>query len=307
MIDQYTFHEMTFSWLNGALIGTDGGTIFGPVPRTLWGRYYPYNEKNQVAEVTDPILIQYQGKNYLIDASFNLDKFNDKAKKNVGLETEGTIMEDFETLGLSPEDIDVIMMTHMHNDHASGLTYFENDQWHSTFPNATIYMTEIEWDAVRHPNARTKNTYPKENWEAIQSQVETFNQYFTVADGITMEFSGGHSPGHAVIRFEQDGETMIHMADILLTFVHTNPLWVGGLDDYPMDSITAKQSIIPEALKNGYKFLFYHDPYYRVIEYTEDGKAIKFGMKSSRDVHIPFTEAQDKTPKEIEIPVSSFR
>lgn len=305
MIDTYTFHDMTLSWMNGAMIGTDGGTIFGPVPRALWGRYYPYNDKNQVAEVCDPIVIQYQGKNYIIDASFNLDKFNEKGKRNVGLQQEGSIQEDFETLGITPEDIDVVMMTHMHNDHASGLTYFEDDQWQSTFPNATIYISDIEWDAVKHPNARTKNTYPEENWEAIQGQVKTFTDSITIAEGITMEVTGGHSPGHTIIRLEQAGETMLHMADILLTFVHTNPLWIGGLDDYPMDSISAKQDLMPEALANNYRFIFYHDPYYRVVEYTEDGKNIQYAMKSSRDVFIPFTDQQDRVPKQVEAAVAN--
>lgn len=300
MIDQYTFHDMKFSWLNGALINIDGGTVFGPVPRGLWGRYYPYNENNQIAEASDPILIQYQDKNYLIDASFNLGKFNDKGKRNLGLHEEGSVMEDFETLGITPADIDVILMTHMHNDHASGLTYYENDEWFSTFPNATIYVSEIEWDAVRHPNARTKNTYPDINWKPIQEQVVTFEDTLEITDGITMEVTGGHSPGHAIIRFEQNGETMLHLADILLSFVHSNPLWVGGLDDYPMDTIAAKQKYMAEALENNYRFLFYHDPYYRVVEYTEDGKNLAFAMASSRNVQIPFTDAQDKTPRLLE-------
>ena len=242
MIDQYTFHDITISWLNGALINTDGGTIFGPVPRTLRGRYYPYNDRKQVAEATDPILIQYQGMNYMIDVSFNLDKFTEKAKRNVGLEKPGTIMEVFDQLGISPEDIDVIMMTHMYNDHASGLTYFADDAWHSTYPNATIYMSAVEWDAVRHPNACTKNTYPRENWEAIQDQVVTFEDSFQVTDGITMEFSGGHSPGHAIIRLEQNGETMLHMADILLSFVHTNPLWVASTTTQWIQSLPRKNT-----------------------------------------------------------------
>lgn len=79
MLDQYTFHKMTFTWLDGVMLNTDGGTLFGPVPRGLWGRYFPYNEKNQIPTTADPILIQYQNKNYLIDASIGIDKANEKA------------------------------------------------------------------------------------------------------------------------------------------------------------------------------------------------------------------------------------
>lgn len=295
MVDQYNFHNMTFSWLDGAMINTDGGTLFGPVPRALWGRYYPYNEDNQMPSTVDPILIQYEGKNYLIDAGIGVDKLSDKAKKNTGIQSEGNTEGSLRSLGLTREDIDVVMMTHMHNDHAGGLTYLDGEEIKSTYPNAVIYVNEKEWEDVRNPNARTRNTYLKENWEPIQHQFKTFKERLEVAPGMTMEHTGGHSRGHSIIRFEQNGETMLHMADILLSFVHTNPLWVAAVDDYPMDSIKAKQELMKEALENNYRFLFYHDPFYRVVEYTNDGKNIQYALKSSKESPIPMTEKQDKT------------
>lgn len=295
MVDQYTFHEMTFSWLDGPMLNTDGGTLFGPVPRALWGRYYPYNELNQMPSTVDPILVQYQGMNLLIDASLGVDKLTDKMKKIAGMQSEGDIKGSLRSLGLTREDIDIVMMTHMHNDHAGGLTYLDGEDLKSTYPNATIYINEKEWDDVRNPNARTKNTYLKENWEPIEDQVQSFSERLEVVPGITMEHTGGHSRGHSIIRFEQNGETMLHMADILLSFVHTNPLWVGGVDDYPMTSIQAKQKLMKEALENNYRFLFYHDPFYRVVEYTEDGKNIEYALKCSKPSPIPMSEKQDRT------------
>lgn len=296
MLDQYTFHKMTFTWLDGVMLNTDGGTLFGPVPRGLWGRYFPYNEKNQIPTTADPILIQYQNKNYLIDASIGIDKANEKAKKIFGLHSEGDLVGSLAQVGLTREDIDGVLMTHMHNDHAGGLTYLENGELKSTYPNATIYMTDKEWDDVRHPNARTKNTYLKANWEPIQQQVTTFKDTLEIAPGITMEHTGGHSRGHAIIRFEQQDETLFHLADLLLTFVHANPLWVGGVDDYPMDSIAAKTHYMQEALENNNRFLFYHDPFYRVVEYSQDRKHLTYTLECSKESPIPMTNEQDKTP-----------
>lgn len=295
MLDQYTFHDMTFTWLDGATVNTDGGILFGPVPRALWGRYYPFNENNQMPSVTDPILIQYQNRNYLIDASLGLDKLDEKTKRNLGIQAEGNISASLAKLGLTKNDIDVVMMTHMHNDHAGGLSYLVGGELRSSYPNAIIYVNEKEWKDVRHPSARTKNTYLKENWEPIQNQVQTFSEQLEVVPGITMERTGGHSRGHSIIRFEQNGETMLHLADILLSFVHTNPLWVGAVDDYPMDSIAAKQKLMKEALDKQFRFLFYHDPFYRVVEYTKDGKNLAYAMECSKESPIPMTEKQDKT------------
>ena len=298
-MEQYIFHDMTFTWLDGVTFNIDGGTLFGPVPRALWGKSYPFNENNQVPCNADPILIQYRDKNYLIDASLSLDKADAKTRRNAGIYADGDMLGSLKELGLTPEDIDVVMMTHMHNDHASGLTYLDNGQLKSRYSNAIIYMSQEEWDDVRNPSIRTKNTYLKENWEPIQKQVKTFEGQLEVTPGIIMELTGGHSRGHAIIRFEQNDETVIHMADILLSFVHTNPLWVGAVDDYPMDSISAKQKLMKEALENNYSFLFYHDPFYRVVRYTQDGKNIEFALECSKEAAIPMTEAQDRTPQVI--------
>ena len=300
MFDQYTFHDMTFTWLDGATIQTDGGTLFGPVSRGLWGRYYPFNENNQIPSVVDPILIQFQNKNYLIDTGLGLDKMTKKAKRNLGLYSEGDLKDSLFKLGLTREDIHGVMMTHMHNDHAGGLSFLESGELRATFPNAIIYVNEREWLDVQNPNIRTKNTYLKENWEPIKNQVVTFDKVLEIAPGILMEHTGGHSRGHSIIRFQQKGETLLHLADILLSFVHTNPLWVGAVDDFPMDSIAAKQRLMQEAIHNQYRFLFYHDPFYRVVEYTKDGKNLTYALKCSKESPIPLTQNQDRTHTLIE-------
>src|SRR5690625_2547888 len=150
MVQQYTFHDITFTWLEGMTFNSDGGTIFGPVPRTLWGQYYPYNELNQIPSRSDPILIQYQGKNYLIDTSLGLNKLSEKAQRNQGVQSPGDIVGSLKELNLKREDIDGVMMTHMHNDHAGGLTYLESGTLKSSYPNAVIYINDIEWEEVRN-------------------------------------------------------------------------------------------------------------------------------------------------------------
>lgn len=295
MLDQYIFHDITFTWLEGDRINLDGGTIFGPVPRAIWGRYFPYNEQNQIPSVNDPILVQYQDKNYLIDTAMRVNKNDQKNTKIFGLQATGDIFKSLAQVGLEPKDIHGVMMTHMHNDHAGGLSYAEGGELKSTYPNATIYIHEKEWTDVKNPSNRTRNTYLKTNWEPIQQQVVTFSDTLEIAPGITMEHTGGHSRGHALIRFQQKDETMLHLADLLITFVHSNPLWVAAVDDYPLDSIAAKEKWMQEALVNHYRFIFYHDPFYRVVEYTEDGKNLAFAMKTTNGADILMTAAQDKT------------
>ena len=93
-------------------------------------------------------------------------------------------------------------MTHMHFDHACGLTEYKDGELVSVFPNAIIYTSHVEWDEMRNPNVRSQNTYWKENWESIESQVETFQEEKEVLPGIKMVHTGGHSDGHSIILME---------------------------------------------------------------------------------------------------------
>ena len=104
-LQEYQFRDMKLTWLRGVDKMTDAGTLFGPVPKVVWSRYYPTTEENMMVELTDPILIQYKNKNYLIDASFNTAKLSDKQRRNLGILSESRIEESLELLGLTPEDI----------------------------------------------------------------------------------------------------------------------------------------------------------------------------------------------------------
>lgn len=287
-MDRYQFHEMSLTWLNGGITCLDGGATFGVVPKPLWSRKYPYNDLNQVELSTDPIFIQYQGKNVLIDTGIGLGKLNEKQLRNLGVAEESRIDESLAELGLTPAHIDIVCMTHLHNDHAAGLTRFEGDKLVSSFPNAKIYVTQTEWDEMRNPNIRSRATYWKENWEPIVEQVETFEGSLTVLPGIEMIQTGGHSNGHAVIKLTQNGETILHMGDLMGTHAHQNPLWVMAYDDYPMTSVFAKEKLMKEAFEGNYIFSFYHDAYYRLIQWDETGKNITFELERSQEKVIPF-------------------
>ncbi len=288
-MDQYVFHDMKLTWLDGGVTALDGGAMFGVVPKPLWTRKYPVNDANQIELACEPILVQYQGKNYLIDTGVGFGKLTEKQLRNFGVSQESRILESLEQLSITTEQIDGILMTHMHFDHASGLTYWKDDQLVPTFPNAKIYVTQVEWDEMREPNIRSRNTYWKENWEPIQHLVQTYEGELEVASGLTCIHTGGHSNGHAIIRLEQNGEVMLHMADIMATTAHQNPLWVMAYDDYPMTSVFAKERIMKEALANGYKFIFYHDAYHRMIQWDATGKEVVESLKRSTEAQIQFT------------------
>ncbi|MGD6967866.1 YtnP family quorum-quenching lactonase [Rossellomorea vietnamensis] len=271
-MESLELQDLSFRWLDGGVTRMDGGAMFGVVPKPLWSRKYEVNDLNQIELRTDPIFFQLDGKNILIESGIGKGKLSDKQKRNYGVSEESSIEESLQSLGLKPSDIDIILMTHMHFDHACGLTRYEGDELVSVFPNAVIYTSQTEWDEMRNPNIRSKNTYWKENWESIAHQVKAFKDEIEVLDGVKMIHTGGHSDGHSIILIERGEDKLIHMADLMPTHAHKNPLWVLAYDDYPMTSIHAKEKWIRKAMDEGYWFLFYHDAVYRALRWNSEGE-----------------------------------
>ncbi|QSS99284.1 MBL fold metallo-hydrolase [Pontibacillus sp. ALD_SL1] len=262
------------TWLNGGVTHLDGGAMFGVVPKPLWSRKYPHNEKNQIELRTDPILLEVDGKKYLIDAGIGKGKMTEKQLRNFGVDEESSVEDSLKELGYHTSEIDGILMTHLHFDHACGLTKWKEDKWVPAFENAFIYTSSVEWNEMRSPNIRSKNTYWEENWKPIESQVHPFNESVEIAEGLYMIHTGGHSAGHSIIKFADEEELFIHMADIMPTHAHQNVLWVLAYDDYPVTSVYQKE----DWMKYGYErqawYTFYHDAYYRAIQFNCDGEIV---------------------------------
>lgn len=274
--------ELKLTWLDGGDNHLDGGAMFGVVPKALWSKKYEENEKNQIPLRTDPILIQKENKNFLIDTGLGVAKLTEKQKRNFGVTRESNLIPALKELGMSPENIDVVLMTHLHFDHACGLTSVKEGQFVSTFQNAEIFVTKTEWDEMRSPNLRSRNTYWKQNWEAISKQIVPFEESVSVISEIEMIKTGGHSGGHAIIRLESDGHVAYHLGDLLGTHAHQNPLWVMAYDDYPVTSVLQKERWLKKAVDEKAWLTFYHDYYYRALTWNDKGVIVD-SVKIQRD------------------------
>ncbi|MTH55630.1 MBL fold metallo-hydrolase [Bacillus mangrovi] len=275
-MEKLTIGSIELIWLNGGVTHMDGGAMFGVVPKPLWSRKYPSNEKNQIELRTDPILIRRDGKNILVEGGIGNGRLNEKQRRNYGVTEESDLVASLEKLGLSPEDIHIVLLTHMHFDHISGLTADEDGELRSVFPNASVITSDVEWNEMREPNIRSKNTYWKENWQAIEKQVETFSGRKEIVPGVTMVHTGGHSDGHCILVLEDEGETAVHMADLMPTHAHDNVLWVLAFDDYPMTSIEQKSKWLQFAAEKEAWMTFYHDAKYRAVKWNREREMTGF-------------------------------
>lgn len=276
-MEQLTIGRATLTWLSGGLSLADGDAIFGVVPKPLWTRKYPAHDDYQIELRTDPILVQLDGKNYLIDSGGGVGKFTPKQKRNFAIQEESYVKESLAKLGLTSKDIDAILMTHLHYDHANGLTdKVDEHQFISAYPNVPIYTSQIEWDEMRYPNIRSRNTYWNMNWEPIVEQVRTFTDEVYIDEYIRMVHTGGHSEGHSIVLFEDGNDCFIHMADLMATHGHYNELWVMAYDDYPITSIKEKEKWLKYGHERNAWYTFYHDAYYRAVKFATDGEIVEY-------------------------------
>ncbi|SEU07916.1 Glyoxylase, beta-lactamase superfamily II [Salinibacillus kushneri] len=262
------------TWLNGGVTFLDGGAMFGVVPKPLWSKKYPVNEKNQIELRTDPLLLQIDKQNFLIDSGVGVHKFTDKQIRNFGILEQSKVEQSLQELGLTTHDVDGVLMTHLHFDHACGLTKWQGENLVPSFENATIFVTDVEWNEMRNPNLRSQNTYWEANWKPIEKKVEPFSKEVEIVPGLKMIHTSGHSDGHAIIVFEDKEEVFIHMADIMPTHAHQNPLWVLAYDDYPVTSVHQKEKWTKAGFEKQAWYTFYHDAYYRALKYNTKGEIV---------------------------------
>ena len=293
-MNKFEFHDMTLYFLEGNNFWTDAGRLFGPVPFTIWDKLVYTNDQNQVAQTCDPILIQYLGKNILIDAAYGMGKLDSKTIQNEGIVGQNQTLASLERLNITPEEIDLILMTHLHNDHASGLSYKiegKESDYALVYPKAEILVNRTEWDEIMSPPPRTKRSYRWDSWWPIRERVTLWEGYCKPMDGIELFHSKGHSPGHAIIKLSQGQDLILHLADHLMSHLHLKPLWVPAVDDFPLDTIQSKEIWINYGLKNQAYFTFYHDPDYCLIQYDEHGKEIKQSLLRSKEALAPFSKS----------------
>ncbi|MBX4161503.1 MULTISPECIES: YtnP family quorum-quenching lactonase [Priestia] len=273
-METLTIGELKVTWLRGGNNHLDGGAMFGVVPKELWTKKYPISEGNRIPMRTDPLLVQTEKHLMLIDAGIGKGMLDEKKKRHFGVTEESFIAEDLQKLGFTCEDITHIIMTHLHFDHVSGLTKCINGNFSSAFPNARIFVSDIEWNEMRNPNIRSKNTYWKQNWEFIQHQIITFSDKDEIVPGVTVHHTGGHSDGHAVVVLKGNNDILVHMGDLLPTHAHQNVLWVMAYDDYPMTSIEQKQQWLAYAYEHQAWLSFYHDAFYRAVKWDNKGEIV---------------------------------
>ncbi len=236
--------------------------MFGVVPKPLWNKLQPADEKNRCTWAMRSLLIEDRQRLILVDTGLG-NKQSDKFFSHYaphGPELGTSLKE----RGVSPDDITDVFLTHLHFDHCGGCIARKSDQLVPVFKNATYWSNEAHWQWAVYPNAREKASFLKENILPIEEsgRLKFIAQKEGVAfsDDISVRFCHGHTKAMMLPQLSYKGKTIVFMAD-LLPSVHHIPLpWVMAYDMFPLTSLAEKEAFLKEALDGNYVLYFEHDP-----------------------------------------------
>jgi glyoxylase-like metal-dependent hydrolase (beta-lactamase superfamily II) len=241
----------------------DGGAMFGVVPRKLWSQVCPPDEDNRIRMNMNCVLVDTGSEKVLIETGIG-DKWPAKLSSMYAIDRVRPLSETlFAQTGVLAEEVTIVVNTHLHFDHAGGNTTFAGDaRAVPTFPNARYFVSRAELEHAEQPSERDRASYLPDNWKPLlaSGQLEAREANYEVVPGLTMETIAGHNRSMQCWRLERDGATMFGFADLVPMRAHVRLPWIMGYDLYPVETLAAKKRLLPEAARNNWLCVFYHDP-----------------------------------------------
>ena len=252
--------DVSVHLLDDGRFALDGGAMYGVVPRTLWEKHDPPDERNRVTLGLNIALILTAGKKVLVDTGMG-DKWSEKERAIYRIERSRTLLDSLRELGYGPEDIDVVVNTHLHFDHSGGNTTLKDGKVVPTFPKARYVVQMGEWEDATHPNERNRASYLEPNFVPIAEshQLETVQGQAEVAPGVHVVPVGGHTAYHQMVIVEGGRQALVIPTDLVPTTAHLPLPYIMGYDLFPVGTLEAKRRVLKDAAERGSTLLFYHD------------------------------------------------
>jgi glyoxylase-like metal-dependent hydrolase (beta-lactamase superfamily II) len=270
------FGDIEVQHIHGGIFWLDGGSMFGVVPKPLWEKRMLADERNRIPLAANSLLVRAAGKNILVETG-NGTKWDAKLRNIYGFVEGDPYMDSLMRAGMKPEQIDLVINTHLHFDHAGGNTRVVDDRAVPTFPNAKYVVQRAELEHAMHPTERDRASYYVHDFVPITEA----NQWHFV-DGDTEVLTGisvVKIPGHNLqiqgVQITGGGKKLMFVADLIPTRHHLPLPWIIAYDLYPLTTLETKRKWIAEFVRNGWIVAFGHDPDFPAgALHEQDGKVV---------------------------------
>jgi methylmalonyl-CoA epimerase len=260
-IARFTVGDLELISLYDGFFRLDGGSMFGVVPKTLWETRAAADDRNRITLAMRPLVVRGV-RTMLIDAGLG-DKHDATFDERYGVERARHLDHALSEAGLSPQDIDLVLATHLHFDHAGGFTVRDNSgRLRPRFPRARYVVRRGEWEDATHPHDRNRASYLADDFAPLAEAgvLALVDDDQTIMPGVKVQRTGGHTMHHQMVWIESGGQSAAYVADLMPTTAHLPDAWITGFDLYPMETLAAKKAFVQEALARDTLVLFEHDP-----------------------------------------------
>ena len=264
--------------LESGYLWLDGGSMFGSVPKPLWSRSHPPDEKNRIRLAMRCLLLEGHGRRVLVDVGVG-DKFSPKLVEIYRLEQDATTLDRaLAARGLAPADITDVVLTHLHFDHAAGATRREGEQLVPAFPKARYHVQGRNLDNARHPNLRERASYMAENFEPLAEAgvLDARDGAGSPWPGIELIPAHGHTRGQQLVRVSGAEGALYFVADLIPTASHVRIPFVMGYDVAAIETMQEKRALLDRASRERAWVFLEHDPQVALGRPETDGEDFRW-------------------------------
>jgi len=235
--------------------------MFGVVPKTLWSKVTPADEANRILLSCNLLIIETPQARVLIETGMG-HRWEAKERERYGLKPLAEPDQPLMSVGLQANDIDAVIISHLHFDHAGGAVCLNDGKLIPTFPKARYYVQKGEWEFAHRANARARASYRHEDYEPLKEhgQLILVDGDTEIVPGVWAKLTGGHTSHHQIVHFQSDDKQGVFFADIMPTGSHVSPPWVMGYDHYPLQSCDVKSEWLAKAAREDWFVVFDHEP-----------------------------------------------
>jgi glyoxylase-like metal-dependent hydrolase (beta-lactamase superfamily II) len=275
LVHSFTIGSLRCHTLEAGLQRLDGGAMFGVVPKPMWEKRAPPDERNRIPLAMRCLLVEHPDGPILVDTGVG-DKDDAKFHDIYGIENRGPGGQTrldlaLAEVGFTPADVRLVINTHLHFDHAGGNTrlagaaaFLDTGEFGAepAFPNAIYVVQRGELEFARHVNERTRASYIARNFEpvSVANRWRLFNGDGEVLPGISLRMSPGHVPYHQSVVIRDGGEVAVFLADLIPTSAHLPLPWIMGYDLEPLRTLESKRALLRDATAGNWLLIFEHDP-----------------------------------------------
>jgi methylmalonyl-CoA epimerase len=260
-VNRFALGDLELISLSDGFFRLDGGAMFGVVPKALWAQQAPPDDRNRILMAMRPLIVRGV-RTMLIDAGLG-DKDDAKFHDLYGVDRSRNLDHALAEAGLTADNIDIVLASHLHFDHAGGFTVRDaSGRIRPKFPRAQYVIRRGEWEDATHPHERNRASYIADNFVPLADAgvLQLVDDDQTIMPGVRVQRTGGHCMHHQMVLIESRGKTAAFVADLIPTTAHLSAPWIMGYDLYPMDTLSAKKAFLKEAVEKSILVFFEHDP-----------------------------------------------